>query len=100
MNRSRVQYREDVALAKRMFFIGCCFLPFLWLANVFYFQDVFKKPSADSAELRTWVQRSMVGAATVLSLLVVWIIVVQVGWEEWGWESLMISIPEEDQTGW
>ena len=100
MARSRHQYQEDVALAKRMFFIGCFFLPFLWLANVFYFQDVIKHPSSEATELHTWVHRSMIGSVVAISSLLIWIIIVQSGWEEWGWESIMVSIPKEDQTGW
>jgi len=43
---------EDIQVAKKLFFGGCAFLPFLWLANAFYFRDVIKNPQNHAVELR------------------------------------------------
>ena len=53
MYKNASQYRQDIALAKKIFFMGCFFLPFLWLANVCYFYPILKEPSSQTVELQT-----------------------------------------------
>lgn len=44
---------------------------------------------------------SLVGSITSAVALAVWILVFQLSWRDWSWApSWMVSVPEEDASGW
>mmetsp|Transcript_425 Transcript_425/g.562 ORF Transcript_425/g.562 Transcript_425/m.562 type:complete len:108 (+) Transcript_425:80-403(+) len=91
--------RDDVILARRMFFGGCALLPWLWIVNILYFLPGIRAGKVN-AEVKAWVNRSMAGSAIVVSVLVAWIVIFQLNWIRWGWTDMMVVLPEDSVTQW
>lgn len=86
----------DAKVARRMFFIGAFGLPWLWIVNcLFFYQRIYEGKDV-SREARVWLGRSTVGAGVALAAALSWVIMVQVRWEEWGLESLLVHVPDDD----
>ena len=97
--RHPVELPADAKVARRMFVIGAFALPWLWMVNcLFFYQRIYEGRDV-SAEAKVWLMRSTVGAATAFAGILAWIIIVQLKWEEWGLQSLLVYTPEEDTEG-
>lgn len=91
---------SDEQLARRMFYGGCCLLPWLWLCNAIHFRSHLADPRANP-EVSRWVHRSAVGASVAVLAYVTWVLVFQLHWRSWSWApGIMFFIPSEDLTGW
>ncbi|KAJ8608377.1 hypothetical protein CTAYLR_008149 [Chrysophaeum taylorii] len=74
-------------IARRMFFAGCACLPIFWiLATATYWHDAKEDP-----DLRYWVRRCAVGAATSTLLFVTWVAVFRCKYEDWHLEGLLVD---------
>mmetsp|Transcript_6044 Transcript_6044/g.13463 ORF Transcript_6044/g.13463 Transcript_6044/m.13463 type:complete len:113 (-) Transcript_6044:1166-1504(-) len=111
--------RDDL-LAKRLFFVGCLGLPWLWAVHVLYWfgkqqssennenllegeSQTTQTPSSPEdvkLEERKWVRRSLVGAVIVSLAWITWIVVIQV-LSEYVPQSWFVLEPDAaEQTGW
>mmetsp|Transcript_15710 Transcript_15710/g.59755 ORF Transcript_15710/g.59755 Transcript_15710/m.59755 type:complete len:108 (-) Transcript_15710:137-460(-) len=86
----------DAKLAKRLFTVGCFFLPWLWIVNALYFWARIRADESRVSEAaKPWIWRSTIGGAVSVVLVFVWAILVQLKWEEWGLESILVHEPDE-----
>nr|CCA24406.1 conserved hypothetical protein [Albugo laibachii Nc14] len=104
--RTRVNFtrnlnkESDASIAKKMFFGGLAFLPWLHILNVFHYRkyllDATKDPQATM-----WVRRSFVSCSIVTVVFAIWILIFQLKWREYGWSKLIMNIPDTElYTGW
>jgi len=43
-----------------------------------------------------WVWRSTIGGAVSVLAVAIWSIMVQVKWEDWGLEDILVRVPDEE----
>lgn len=60
MNQPKIE-KERVLLAKRMFYIGCLGLPWLWLVTSFYFRQIVKQKEKEVLEEKLKREREQQG---------------------------------------
>eukprot|EP00644_Phytophthora_capsici_P010002 jgi/Phyca11/531023/estExt2_fgenesh1_pm.C_PHYCAscaffold_900006 len=90
----------DESVARKMFFGGLAFLPWLHLVNVIFYRKQFMDPSID-ANVTLWVRRSFMGFCFWTVLFLSWVLVFQLNWKEFGWQSIVMVVPDEDENaGW
>ena len=84
---------RDADIARRMFLVGSCLLPVIWLVCVARFwRALAAAPSgAEAEELRIWVRRSAVGLACAVAIFTAWTIIFQTKYEAWGLEFLLVT---------
>jgi len=84
-------------IARKMFFGGFLFLPWLWLCNYFYFREYLNKPNI-SSQVRFYAKGSLVGFAVMTSVLIVWFTVYITQRRTWGpsADDIALIIPEGD----
>jgi hypothetical protein len=103
--RRRPITNSDVNTARKLFYVGCFGLPWLWICSAWYYHklslsaDISDRSSAArKEELSVWVNRAMVGGTVAVVLLVAWNVYFQVNWrdhrgflvydpDEGGWET-------------
>lgn len=106
--------REDVRVARLLFYGGCLLLPWLWAANLLFFRRQVaaalcgaRAGSAGGApaspELLVWLRRSGAGLALISTIFAAWIGVFQsaplsflslIIWQQdWRWWGDTLSLP-------
>ena len=103
--------KEQVNVARKMFWGGCALLPFLWMVNLIYFRKELMS-SSTPAPLKScaWLlcanlvrrrhcipdarvavtyaptdlRKSLAGLCIVTAMFVTWVVVFQTSWEGWG----------------
>ncbi|CAH0519431.1 unnamed protein product [Peronospora belbahrii] len=91
---------SDEFVAKKMFLGGLMFLPWLHFVNVIFYRKQFLDPSLD-ASVTLWVRRSFMGFLVWTVLFISWFLLFQLNWKEFGWQNLVMVVPDEDEnTGW
>mmetsp|Transcript_4534 Transcript_4534/g.8655 ORF Transcript_4534/g.8655 Transcript_4534/m.8655 type:complete len:100 (-) Transcript_4534:8-307(-) len=92
---------ENAKVAKRLFFAGCFGLPWLWIVMAWYFWPEAKRRDAHPA-LRRYVNLAAAGGFIMTIGLVVWVIIFQTSWKDWGRTAtdMMVVVPDEDLSGW
>ncbi|KAF0693555.1 Aste57867_15497 [Aphanomyces stellatus] len=91
---------DDSLVAKKLFFGGLAFLPWLWAVNVFHYRAQFLDGSSDP-KTTLWVRRSCAGFVFVTLVFVAWVVTFQLTWKANGWQSLLLLVPAEDlDQGW
>lgn len=88
---------SDAGIAKKMFFGGCFFLPWLWAVNVMHYRAYLRDPKIDP-QVTKWVRLETIGFCFYTLLLVSWIVIFQLHWKEWNWQGLLLAVPEEDSN--
>ncbi|KAL1925607.1 uncharacterized protein VTP21DRAFT_490 [Calcarisporiella thermophila] len=68
----RLSAREIHTLARRYFFAGFIFLPFLWLVNVIYLWPTLKREDVRLMGVKKYLICSMVGVAFWAIALAIW----------------------------
>ncbi|CAI5720974.1 hypothetical protein KXD40_005996 [Peronospora effusa] len=90
----------DESVAKKMFLGGLVFLPWLHLVNVVFYHKQFLDSSIDASVTR-WVRRSFLGFLFWTVLFMSWVLIFQLKWKEFGWQSLVMVVPKADENpGW
>jgi len=98
MNLSKQKNERKLFLAKRYFYAGFAFLPFVWAINaVWFYKEAFMTPPyAEQQDIKKYVIRSGLGAILWAAALIAWNIVFQtnrVAWGETG-DDLSFVIPQ------
>mmetsp|Transcript_31157 Transcript_31157/g.62286 ORF Transcript_31157/g.62286 Transcript_31157/m.62286 type:complete len:98 (-) Transcript_31157:42-335(-) len=93
--------QDDTVLARSFFFAGFAGLPFLWIANCFYFFPLIRK-GVVNPDAQRWVRRSLCGSLIAVLGALTWLIYFQLRWRTWGsWVvGYMVTIPDADLSGW
>ncbi|RLN26740.1 hypothetical protein BBJ28_00006790 [Nothophytophthora sp. Chile5] len=115
----------DESIARKMFFGGLAFLPWLHLVNVFFYRKQLMDATVDAkvtlctypavcrccrclvlrlgANVKLWdrrgyagVRRSLMGFCLWTVLFLAWVLIFQLNWKSWGWESIIMVVPDED----
>ncbi|KAF4318460.1 hypothetical protein BBO99_00007385 [Phytophthora kernoviae] len=90
----------DDKVARKMFFGGCAFLPWLHLVNVIFYRKQFLDATMDPS-VTIWVRRSFMGFCFWTVLFLSWVLVFQLNWKDFGWQSIVMVVPKEDvDAGW
>ena len=104
---SRQQQREDPGLvaARRMYYAGFLFLPWMWLVCFLTFRErVFKREGSGGTpvdpELKKYVWRSWAFSITSFAVVVVWIIMFQTSWKNWGDFGKSLLVINIDVDNW
>ncbi|CAH0477522.1 unnamed protein product [Peronospora belbahrii] len=88
---------SDEFVAKKMFLGGLMFLPWLHFVNVIFYRKQFLDPSLD-ASVTLWVRRSFMGFLVWTVLFISWFLLFQLNWKEFGWQNLVMVVPDEDEN--
>ncbi|EQC32029.1 hypothetical protein SDRG_10228 [Saprolegnia diclina VS20] len=91
---------DDSAIARKMFFGGLAFLPWLWAVNAFFYRRQLLDATLDPTTT-LWVRRSAVGFVVVTCVFVAWMVTFQLTWKQNNWQNLLLVVPAEDlDKGW
>ena len=84
---------SDPDIARRMYLVGCCLLPIIWLACVARYRKALWTPPScvEEEELRTWVRRSAIGLACAAAVVVAWTVIFQTKYEAWNLGFLLVT---------
>mmetsp|Transcript_4142 Transcript_4142/g.5203 ORF Transcript_4142/g.5203 Transcript_4142/m.5203 type:complete len:96 (-) Transcript_4142:1746-2033(-) len=79
MEHLRVE-REDVKLAKRLFYMGFLGLPLVWLLNLLTFQEKWRKGTVaeDARDFSVYIQGSLLGFLAAVVAVTAWVAVFQI----------------------
>jgi hypothetical protein len=91
---------DDIKAARRLYLIGFFLLPWIWLLNVIQFGK--QAYIRDDKELAYYVTRSLIGFIISTILLIVWIVIFQTSWRDWGsnGEALLVfNLPPQQNSG-
>lgn len=90
------QAKQDVRVARAMFWGGFAALPFLWFVAYLHFRRAALLPHAD-IRLALYVRRCRTGALAGGVILFIWLTMVSLCWRSWGQfgRTLMLVLPEE-----
>ena len=94
MSHAQATAALDLKVARRMFYGGFAGLPWLWFVAWAHFRHVAKSPTADP-QLQNYVNRMLYGAICGGVLFIAWVVMVQLNWRAWGWQSIMLVVPED-----
>ena len=84
MNLDKMTSEQKLNVARKYFYIGFAFLPFVWLVNcVWFFKEAFIKKDAPK-KLRHYLLGSFVGFLIWTGVLIVWTSVYQTQRPNWG----------------
>ena len=81
---------KELQTVQRMFWGGCFALPWLWCLCAIYFWERKDEASAHP-ELRTWVLRCAGGFGAACAVFLTWVLIFQLNYQRWGWQSLLVS---------
>uniref|UniRef100_A0AC34RJT4 Gamma-secretase subunit PEN-2 n=1 Tax=Panagrolaimus sp. JU765 TaxID=591449 RepID=A0AC34RJT4_9BILA len=74
LHLQNLRRRDQLALCKKYFYIGCALLPFVWLVNFIWFFKVAYKDETfhQQREIRKYVTLSLIGSLVWGVLLLIW----------------------------
>ncbi|TDH74044.1 hypothetical protein CCR75_006839 [Bremia lactucae] len=112
----------DESVARKMFLGGLALLPWLHLVNVIFYRKQFIDPTIDAKVTlctsyksafysgsnglnglvaMAGVRRSFMGFCFWTIVFISWVLLFQMKWKDFGWQSLVMVVPEEDvNLGW
>jgi hypothetical protein len=92
---------RDVAVARKLFWAGCAFLPWLWIMCLLHYRERWFDAGAPPA-LRWYLRAQAVGLVLATAAFVAWEVVFQLGWRSWGalGTNMLIYVPGSDATQW
>ena len=83
---------EIEAVARKMFYGGCCLLPWLWLVNIIYFRKLYFSNDCPLG-VKKYVKKSSIGFVTVTTLWIIWCIIFQTNYKSF---SSLLVVPVDD----
>eukprot|EP00011_Vannellida_sp_DIVA3-517-6-12_P002349 CAMPEP_0114622592 /NCGR_PEP_ID=MMETSP0168-20121206/9817_1 /TAXON_ID=95228 ORGANISM="Vannella sp., Strain DIVA3 517/6/12" /NCGR_SAMPLE_ID=MMETSP0168 /ASSEMBLY_ACC=CAM_ASM_000044 /LENGTH=100 /DNA_ID=CAMNT_0001833813 /DNA_START=73 /DNA_END=371 /DNA_ORIENTATION=- len=83
--------KKTVAVSRVMFIGGFFLLPFLWIANFFYFRKILTHPDAPK-EAKAYVVASLAMGVLAFACLLAWFLTYEIMWNSWGVFGETISL--------
>jgi Presenilin enhancer-2 subunit of gamma secretase len=77
-----------------VFLVGCLGLPFLWIANLFYFRRSIFSTGGSSWKLCFWLRLSFTGSVLSILLFATWVIYFQLTWQTWDKGYFVYQAPQ------
>lgn len=90
---------QDVTVARKMFFAGCAFLPWLWIMCLLHFRSRLWDKEAPAA-LRWYLRAQLIGLVIVTVGFIAWVVSFQQQWRSWGSIGANMLVYAPNQAQW
>ncbi|KNC46007.1 uncharacterized protein AMSG_00125 [Thecamonas trahens ATCC 50062] len=88
---------QRVAVCRKYFIAGLCFMPLAWMVNIAYFWEELRHPRGHP-KIKRYVMYSAVGSVVYMSAFFVWLAIYLTSWRSWGatGDNISIYVPAGD----